>query len=116
MRKTAMPFRRGDSAGGVSFASLFAGAFLFLVILQTAAFCASWESVGPGIERVPAIAVAPSQPTTILIECTDRGVMGSYDSGRSWVDVGYFVGCGNVCDIVINPADENVVLALEGEG
>ena len=116
MIKVAMPFSKGGRACGVSFASLSAGTLLFVVILPTAAFCASWESVGPGVERVPAIAVAPSQPTTILIECTNRGVMGSYDSGQTWVDVGYFVGCGNVCDLTINPADEDVVLALEGEG
>ena len=116
MRRTAMPFCMGDSAGGVPCANLLPGMLVSLAILQTAAFCASWESVGPGVERVPAIAVAPSQPKTILIECTNRGVMGSYDSGQTWVDLGYFVGCGNVCDIVINPLDENVVLALEGEG
>ena len=65
---------------------------------------------------ITAIAVAPSQPTTILIERARHGVMGSYDSGGTWTDLGYFVRCGNVCDIIINPLDENVVLALEGDG
>jgi hypothetical protein len=43
-------------------------------------------------------------------------MMGSYDSGGNWEDLGYFVGCGNVCDIVVNPANEDRVLALEGSG
>jgi len=42
--------------------------------------------------------------------------MGSYDSGDNWDYLGYFVICGNVGDILINPLDENIVLALEGDG
>jgi len=66
--------------------------------------------------RVSALAVAPSNPTTVLIEYDGCEVMGSYDSGNNWDYLGYFVICGNVCDILINPLDENVVLALEGDG
>jgi photosystem II stability/assembly factor-like uncharacterized protein len=77
----------------------------------------TWSSVDSvRATRISAIAVAPSQPATILVERAGHGVMGSYDSGRIWTDLGYFVGCGNVCDILINPIDEDVVLALEGWG
>lgn len=77
----------------------------------------TWASIDSvRATKISDIAVAPSKPATILVERAGHGVMGSYDSGRTWADLGYFVGCGNVCDILINPLDENVVLALEGWG
>jgi len=78
----------------------------------------TWDFAHEGIHatRVSALAVAPSKPTTILIEYEGCEMMGSYDSGNNWDYLGYFVICGNVCDILINPLDENVVLALEGDG
>lgn len=78
----------------------------------------SWGIAHEGIHatRITALAVAPSQPTTVLVEYDGVGMMGSYDSGESWDYLGYFVGCGNVCDILINPLNENAVLALEGAG
>ena len=78
----------------------------------------TWDFAHEGIKatRVSALAVAPSKPTTVLIEYEGCEMMGSYDSGNNWDYLGYFVICGNVCDILINPLDENVVLALEGDG
>jgi hypothetical protein len=78
----------------------------------------TWDFAHEGIKatRVPALAVAPSQPTTVLIEYEGCEMMGSYDSGDNWDYLGYFLICGNVCDILINPLDEDVVLALEGDG
>jgi len=78
----------------------------------------TWDFAHEGIKatRVPALAVAPSKSTTVLIEYEGCELMGSYDSGNNWDYLGYFVICGNVCDILINPLDENVVLALEGDG
>ena len=78
----------------------------------------NWGFSHEGIHaaKVTAIAVAPSNPTTVLLEYDGVGMMGSYDSGGKWADLGYFVGCGNVCDIVVNPTNENSVLALEGAG
>jgi photosystem II stability/assembly factor-like uncharacterized protein len=78
----------------------------------------TWDFAHEGIHatRVSALAVAPSKPTTVLIEYEGCEMMGSYDSGNNWDYLGYFVICGNVCDILINPLDENVVLALEGDG
>jgi len=78
----------------------------------------TWYFAHEGIKatRVPALAIAPSKPTTVLIEYEGCELMGSYDSGNNWDYLGYFVICGNVCDILINPLDENVVLALEGDG
>ncbi len=78
----------------------------------------NWDFAHEGIKatRVSALAIAPSKPTTVLIEYEGCEMMGSYDSGNNWDYLGYFVICGNVCDILINPLDENVVLALEGDG
>jgi photosystem II stability/assembly factor-like uncharacterized protein len=78
----------------------------------------TWDFAHEGIKatRVPALAVAPSKPTTVLIEYEGCEMMGSYDSGDNWDYLGYFVICGNVCDILINPLDEDIVLALEGDG
>ena len=78
----------------------------------------TWDFAHEGIyaARVSALAIAPSQPATVLIEYEGCEVMGSYDSGDNWNYLGYFVICGNVCDILIDPLDENVVLALEGDG
>ncbi|MHC4457690.1 MAG: hypothetical protein ACYS0I_11510 [Planctomycetota bacterium] len=78
----------------------------------------TWNPAHEGIytTRIPALAVAPSQPRTVLIEYDGCGVMGSYNSGDNWNFLGYFVACGNVCDILINPSDPNTILALEGAG
>jgi photosystem II stability/assembly factor-like uncharacterized protein len=78
----------------------------------------SWDFAQKGINlaTISALMVAPSQPRTVLVEYYGVGMMGSYDSGSSWDDLGYFVGCGNLCDILINPDNENIVLALEDGG
>jgi len=78
----------------------------------------TWDFAHEGIHatRVSALAIAPSHPSTVLIEYEGCEMMGSYDSGDNWNYLGYFVICGNVCDILIDPLDENVVLALEGDG
>lgn len=78
----------------------------------------TWDFAHEGIKatRVPALAVAPTEPTTVLIEYEGCEMMGSYDSGDNWEYLGYFLICGNVCDIIINPLDEDIVLALEGDG
>jgi photosystem II stability/assembly factor-like uncharacterized protein len=78
----------------------------------------SWDFAHEGIHAttITALAVAPSQPKTVLVEYDGVGLMGSYDNGDNWDYLGYFVGCGNVCDILVNPLNENAVLALEGAG
>lgn len=78
----------------------------------------TWGSAHEGIHAttITSLAVAPSQPANILAEYDGCGLMGTYDSGDNWDYLGDFVGCGNVCDIIINPLNENVVLALEGSG
>ncbi|MCG7852486.1 MAG: hypothetical protein MIO92_08185 [Methanosarcinaceae archaeon] len=78
----------------------------------------SWAIAHEGIHatRITALAVAPSQPSTVIVEYDGCGLMGSYTSGANWDYLGYFVGCGNVCDIIINPDNADAVLALEGSG
>jgi len=78
----------------------------------------SWTIAHEGIHatRITALAVAPSEPSTVIVEYDGCGLMGTYNSGLSWDYLGYFVGCGNVCDIIINPDDADAVLALEGSG
>jgi len=78
----------------------------------------SWTIAHEGIHatRITALAVAPSRPSTVVVEYDGCGLMGSYNSGANWDYLGYFVGCGNVCDIIINPDNADAVLALEGAG
>ena len=65
---------------------------------------------------IPAFAVAKSQPQTLVIEDYGVSMMLSHDSGESWLQAGYFGDCGNIADIIINPENPNLVLALEGDG
>ncbi|MHC4205711.1 MAG: VPS10 domain-containing protein [Planctomycetota bacterium] len=78
----------------------------------------NWHIAHKGIHAtiITAMAIAPSQPSTLIVEYDGCGLMGSYDSGANWDYLGYFVGCGNVCDIIINPDNADTVLALEGSG
>lgn len=78
----------------------------------------SWAVAHEGIHatRITALAVAPSDPSTVIVEYDGCGLMGSYNNGANWDYLGYFVGCGNVCDILINPENADAVLALEGSG
>ena len=65
---------------------------------------------------IPALSLAPSRPSTLFVEYEGRGVLVSHDSGDDWTDLGYFLGCGNVCGLVVNPVNPDVILALEGSG
>lgn len=88
----------------------------FLACQTTGAWAEPWESLGPPGSTIPALAIAPSQPTTSFIEVDGVGVYASTDSGTTWEPKGYFVICGNVCDLVVHLTDPDIVLALEGTG
>jgi len=79
---------------------------------------ASWAPTHHEIANadVPAIAVAPSSPSNVYIEHLGYKVLGSRDSGDNWEEKGYFEACGEIIDIIINPADPNIILALEEAG
>lgn len=78
----------------------------------------TWFTAHNGINAtvIPAFAVAKSRPQTLVIEDYGVNVMLSHDSGQSWSEAGYFGDCGVIADIVINPQQANIVLAIEGDG
>ena len=78
----------------------------------------TWHVAHDGVQaaRIPALAVAPSEPTTIYVE-HDGGSLASpcvsNDSGLSWVDRPPLSECGGIIDFLVDPDDPEIVLALE---
>ena len=79
---------------------------------------ATWAAAHNNIccTKIPAMALAPSDPSRVFVEHNGCGVLKSITSGGSWTDLGYFVACGNVAALLVNPSDPNTILALEGFG
>jgi photosystem II stability/assembly factor-like uncharacterized protein len=76
----------------------------------------NWDSAHNGIyaASIAAIAVAPS---TVIVQ--NSGLLMAYSrSGRTtaWHDLVTPESCGEVCDILINPDNSDIVLILEGYG
>jgi photosystem II stability/assembly factor-like uncharacterized protein len=78
----------------------------------------SFSLAHEGIQNivVPALAAAPSSPSTLYVENDGNGMLASFDSGERWQDLGYFVACGNVGALAVHPGNPDIVLALEGGG
>jgi len=77
---------------------------------------ANWDSAHNGVyaARIAALAVAPS---TIIVQ--NSGFLMAYSRrGRTtdWHDLVTPQSCGEVCDILINPDNSDIVLILEGYG
>lgn len=78
----------------------------------------NWAASDEGIYacRIPALAAAPSCPTTLFIEKQGCNVLDSHDSGNTWTDLPAFLICGNICALVVHRQNPDIVLALEGGG
>jgi len=78
----------------------------------------NWASSYEGIWacRIPALAAAPSCPTTLFIEKQGYNVLDSHDSGNTWTDLPSFQSCDNVCALVVHRQNPDIVLALVGGG
>ncbi|MFH1741132.1 MAG: hypothetical protein ABIH23_19190 [bacterium] len=77
---------------------------------------ATFEKAHNGIYNtiIPALAVAPSDPSVLYAEYQGVSVFGSTDGGNTWEDKNLFSNCGNVCDLVVHATDPNTVIALAG--
>ena len=118
MRRRALENRWGSVGQSARGPAAWRAGLVLLACCIAEARAEPWVSVGPlgGSASVRSIAIAPSQPSTVFVECTGVGVYATTDSGTTWTPKGYFVVCGNVCDLEIHGANPNVVLALEGSG
>lgn len=78
----------------------------------------NWAASCEGIYAcsIPALAAAPSCPTTLFIEKQGYNVLDSHDSGNTWTDLPAFLSCGNICALVVHRQNPDIVLALEGGG
>jgi photosystem II stability/assembly factor-like uncharacterized protein len=78
----------------------------------------NWEPSFKGVchTTIPALALAPSQPTTLFIENDGHGVMSSHDRGERWEDKGYFVDCAAIDRFLIHPDNPKHILAVKGPG
>lgn len=77
-----------------------------------------WTSIGPGNigGRVRAIAVHPTQPTTIFIGSVSGGIWRSLDDGRTWAAVDDNMGNLAITSIQIDSTNPRVMYAGTGEG
>jgi len=79
---------------------------------------ASWTPLGPGNigGRIRAIAIHPAQPARIFVGGVAGGVWRSTDGGASFAQLDDFMGNLAVSSIVVDPANQNRILAGTGEG
>ena len=91
------------------YASSYAGFY------KSSDFGSNWDTTHGSIyaASINALAVDPSM---ILVQ--NSGYLMSYGRGRNiiWEDVVTPESCGEVCDILINPDNPNIVMVLEGYG
>jgi len=76
----------------------------------------AWASANTGVKSpdVPAIAVAPSSPSTIYAEARANGFFKSTNSGSSWRRMPYFERCDAVLRIAVKSTDAKSVYILAG--
>ncbi len=80
---------------------------------------ANWTSSHDGmrIGSVTSLSVSPSNPDRIYADMDDVQMFYTTDCGTSWDTCGYFLSCGNICDIAVaGGADTDILYALEGSG
>ncbi|NRA11550.1 MAG: PKD domain-containing protein, partial [Crocinitomicaceae bacterium] len=78
----------------------------------------SWNSIGwnPGIGRVNAIAVDPSNSSTIYVGAPAGGCWKSTDNGSSWAPLTDNLSSLGVSGIVVDPNNSNIVYIATGDG
>ena len=78
----------------------------------------AWGAVHRGVrhETIPAVALAASSTSTLVVESQLWGVYKTEDSAGTWERAGDFTGQGDVAALLIHPTVPAVVLALEGSG
>jgi hypothetical protein len=78
----------------------------------------SWTDLGPGNigGRIRAIAIHPTQTSTIFIGSVSGGIWKSVNGGASWSAVNDFMGNLSVSSIVFDPNNPDILYAGTGEG
>ena len=80
----------------------------------------TWNPAHTGIYAhvVSALAVAPSEPETLLVDFYNiYQLTASHDCAENWQEMNYPPGCGGtIGDLLINSVDPETVLALEESG
>jgi photosystem II stability/assembly factor-like uncharacterized protein len=78
----------------------------------------NWTEKNTGIlaARVPAIGIAPSDPSIIYLEFNNNAIFKTEDSGNEWTRLPVFSACGNINSLSVDPRSPNIVYAFEGAG
>jgi photosystem II stability/assembly factor-like uncharacterized protein len=86
-----------------------------------------WSSVGPGgiqttfenwgtiSGRVRAMAVHPTDPSTLYIGAASGGIWKTTDGGATWIDIGHNLEAVSFGAIAIDPGNPEIVFAGSGE-
>jgi len=79
---------------------------------------ATWACLTDNVvyAKVPQIGISSCDPQMMYLEYKDNAVYKSTDGGQSWRRCPDFLSCGNICGFAFDPADPDVVWALEGSG
>lgn len=80
----------------------------------------NWTSIGPstlstGLGRINTVAFNGTDTNTLYIASPGGGVWKTTDGGSTWVPKGDALGTMSVSDIVINPANTNILYLATGD-
>lgn len=87
----------------------------YLGLFKSTDSCSHWSTCHNGIlnSDICAISISRSNPSIIFAEHVSWGVRATTNGGTTWLDKGYFVDCGNLCDILIHPTNPNIIYGLK---
>jgi photosystem II stability/assembly factor-like uncharacterized protein len=79
---------------------------------------ATWNPVNEGIllGKIPAVSVDFHEPSTVWAEFIDNDIFKTTDYGATWAPQSTPLSCGNVCDILFHPDEEQRIWMLEASG
>lgn len=79
----------------------------------------TWVKIsGAALDGIPvySVEVMPNYPDTIFVGCDNSRIFRTYDGGTNWTDVSLGAGAHDIRDMVINPANNEIVVTTNADG
>jgi photosystem II stability/assembly factor-like uncharacterized protein len=87
-------------------------------VFKSTDYGATWDEINQGIliGKIPVVTFDPGSSGTAYVEFIDNAIFKTTDDGISWERQPTVLSCGNVCNIIIEPANPQRRWMLEASG